>query len=85
MYILGELIIVTDMNRRNNVGANHSNIYCQNEYDGRDTNRLNEICQQSTSGRLPQYQGQFISYQSKFSIIHCFSKNLSYRLYIGTV
>merc|ERR1712176_86830 len=54
-----ELIIVTDINnrvRRNNVGANRSNVYCQNEYDGRDTNTLNEICQQSTSGRLPQYQ-----------------------------
>ena len=51
-----ELIIVTDENRANHTGTN---IYYQDEYDGRDTNRLNEVCQQSTSGRLPQYKGQF--------------------------
>ena len=50
-----ELIIVTDENRANHTSTN---IYYQ-EYDGRDTNRLNEVCQQSTSGRLPQYKVQF--------------------------
>jgi len=48
-----ELIIVTDEKRANHTGTN---IYYQDEYDGRDTNRLNEVCQQSTTGRLPQYK-----------------------------
>ena len=55
-----ELIIVTDEQRANHTGT----VIYYEEYDGRNTNRLNEICQQSTSGRLPQYKGMDINFRT---------------------
>ena len=58
--ILEELIIVTDEQRANHTGT----VIYYEEYDGRNTNRLNEICQQSTSGRLPQYKGMDMNFRT---------------------
>lgn len=78
MSILGELIIVTDEDSVPNHAG--TNIYIQDEYDGRDTNKLNEICQQSTAGRLPQYKGRYKSIPIEYDLLFTMMLNL-YKVY----